>query len=52
MTKGLLRRLLGRCFFDDLEDIGGVYEIKEFTRTVMIKRPFQFCIAVFQLAKL
>ena len=52
MTKGLLRRLLGLCFFDDLEDIGGVYEIKEFTRTVMIKRPFQFCIAVFQLAKL
>ena len=39
-------------FFDNLEDIGGAYEIKEFKRTVMIKRPYQYGIAVYQLAKL
>ena len=39
-------------FFDDLEEIGGVYEIKEFKQTVMIKRPYQCGIAVYQLAKL
>ena len=39
-------------FFDDLEEIGRVYEIKEFKRTVMIKRPYQCGIAVYQLAKL
>ena len=27
-------------FFDNLEGIGGAYEIKEFKRTVMIKRPY------------
>ena len=39
-------------FFDDLEEIGRVYEIKEFKRTVMIKRPYQCGIAVYQLTKL
>ena len=39
-------------FFDNLEDIGGAYEIKEFKRIVMIKRPYQYGIAVYQLAKL
>ena len=39
-------------FFDNLEEIGGAYEIKEFKRTVMIKRPYQCGIAVYQLAKL
>ena len=39
-------------FFDNLEGIGGAYEIKEFKRTVMIKRPYQCGIAVYQLAKL
>ena len=28
-------------FFDNLKEIGGAYEIKEFKRTVMIKRPYQ-----------
>ena len=37
-------------FFDDLEEIGGTYEIKEAKRTVMIKRPYQCGIAVYQLA--
>ena len=39
-------------FFDNLEEIGGAYEIKEFNRSVMIKRPYQCGIAVYQLAKL
>ena len=39
-------------FLDNLEEIGGAYEIKEFKRTVMIKRPYQRGIAVYQLAKL
>ena len=39
-------------FFDDLEEIGGAYEIKERKRTVMIKRLNQCGIAVYQLAKL
>ena len=28
-------------FFDNLEEVGGAYEIKESKRTVMIKRPYQ-----------
>ena len=39
-------------FYDNLEEIGGAYEIKEFKRNVMIKRPYQCGIAVYQLAKL
>ena len=38
--------------FDNLEEAGGAYEIKERKRTVMIKRPYQRGIAVYQLAKL
>ena len=38
--------------FDNLEEIGWAYEIKEFKRTVIIKRPNQCGIAVYQLAKL
>ena len=39
-------------FFGNLEEIGGAYEIKEFKRTVIIKRSYQCGIAVYQLAKL
>ena len=39
-------------FFDNLEEICGAYEIKKFKRTVMIKRPYQGGIVVYQLAKL
>ena len=39
-------------FFDNLEELGGAYEIKEFKQTVMIKRWHQCGIAVYQLAKL
>ena len=34
-------------FFDNLEEICGAYEITEFKRTVMIKRPYQCGIAVY-----
>ena len=43
---------LGTRFFDNLEEIGRAYEIKEFKGTVMIKGPYQCGIAVYQLAKL
>ena len=39
-------------FFDNLEEIDGAYEIKELKQIVMIKRPYQCGIAVYQLAKL
>ena len=52
MKKGLLTRHLGLLFFDSLEEIGWAYEIKEFKRTVMIKRPHQCGIAVYQLTKM
>ena len=38
-------------FFDNLEEIGGAYEIKELKRTVMIKRSYQCGYAVYLLAK-
>ena len=45
-------RALRSPFFGNLEETGGAYEIKEFKRTIMIKRPYQCGIAVYQLAKL
>ena len=39
-------------FFENLEEIGRAYEIKGFKGTVMIKRPYQCGIAVYQLANL
>ena len=39
-------------FSDNLKEIGRSFEIKELKRTVMIKRPYQCGIAVYQLAKL
>ena len=39
-------------FFEDLEEIGHAYEIKERKRKVEITRPYQCGIAVYQLAKL
>ena len=43
---------LRSLFFDTLEEIFGAYGIKEFKRTVMIKRPYKCGIPVYQLAKL
>ena len=45
-------KALRSSFFNSLEDIGGAYEIKEFKRTVTIKRLYQCGIAVYQLVKL
>ena len=45
-------KALRSSFFDNLKGISGAYEIKKFKRTVVIKRPFQSGIAVYQLAKL
>ena len=39
-------------FSDNLKEVGRSFEIKELKRTVMIKRPYQCGIAVYQLAKL
>ena len=39
-------------FLDNSEEIGGTNEIKGLKRSVMIKRPYQCRIAVYQLAKL
>ena len=38
--------------FGDLEEIGGVYNVKKFKQTDMIKRPYPCHIAVYQLAML
>ena len=48
----VVAKVLRSPFFDDLEEIDGTYEIKERKQTVMIKRPYQCGIAVYQLAKL
>ena len=45
-------KALMSSFFSNLKEIGGAYGIKEFKQTVMIKRPYQCGIAVYQLAKL
>ena len=47
-----MTRPLGLRFFDNLEEIVGASEIKEFKRSVMIKRPYQCGIDVYQLSKL
>ena len=39
-------------FFDNLEETGRAYEIKDLKWTVMIKRSYQCGYAVYQLAKL
>ena len=39
-------------WFQDLEEIGDVYEIEMRKRQVVINRPFQVGIAVYQMAKL
>ena len=52
LEERVVDKALRSPFYDNLEEIGGAYEIKEFKRTVMIKRPYQCGIAVYQLAKL
>ena len=48
----VVSKTLRSPFFDNLEEVGGAYEIKELKRTVMIKKPYQCDIVVYQLAKL
>ena len=52
LEERVVDKTLRSTFFDNLEEIGGAYEIKEFKRTVMIKRPYQCGITVYQLAKM
>ena len=52
LEESVVDKTLRYPFFDNLEEIGGASEIKEFKQTVMIKRPYQCGIAVYQLAKL
>ena len=48
----LLTRPLDLRFFDSLGEVDGVYDIKDFKRNVIMKRPYQCATAVYQLAKL
>ena len=52
LKEEVVDKALRSPFLDNLEKIGGAYEIKDFKQTVMIKRPCQCGIAVYQLAKL
>ena len=45
-------KALTSSFFDNLEEIAGDYEITELKQSVMIKRPYQCSIDVYQLVKL
>ena len=45
-------RSLRSSYFEDLEEIGEAYEITKRKEKIMIDRPFQIGIAVYQLAKL
>ena len=52
LEERVIDKALRSPFYDNLEEIEGAHEIKEFKRTVVIKRPYQCDIAVYQLAKL
>ena len=52
LEERVVDNVLRSPFFDNLEEIGEAYEIKESKRTVVIKRPYQCGIAVYQLVKL
>ena len=53
MKKGFLTKPLDLRFLTTQKyEIGEAYEIKQFKRTAMMKRPYQWGIAVYQLAKL
>ena len=43
-------KALRSLFFDNLEEVGGTCEIKEFNRTVMIKRLYQCGIMIFWIS--
>ena len=45
-------RALKSAYFEDLDEIGQAYELESRKPQILIKRPFQIGIAVYQLAKL
>ena len=51
-NENILMKDLRSVWFQDLEEIGDVYEIEMRKRQVVINRPFQVGIAVYQMAKL
>ena len=51
-NENILMKDLRSVWFQELEEIGDVYEIEMRKRKVVINRPFQVGIAVYQMAKL
>ena len=47
LEEKIVDKALRSLFFDNLKEIGGAYEIKEFKPTVLIKRSCQCGIAVY-----
>ena len=45
-------RALRSAYFEDLDEIGCAYELESQKPRILIRRPFQIGIAVYQLAKL
>ena len=48
----VVERALRSSFFEDLDEIGQAYELERRKPRILIRRPFQIGIAVYQLAKL
>ena len=48
----LVDKTLRSAYFEDLDEIGQAYELESRKPRIMIRRPFQIGIAVYQLAKL
>ena len=48
----LVDRMLRSAYFEDLNEIGSAYELTSRKRSMVINRPYQIGIAVYQLAKL
>ena len=51
-NENILMKDLRSVWFQDLEEIGEVFEIEMRKRQVVINRPFQVVIAVYQMGKL
>ena len=50
--ESVVDRALRSTFFEDLDEIGSAYELENRKPRIVIRRPFQIGIAVYQLAKL
>jgi len=48
----LVDKALRSAYFEDLDEIGQVYELESRKPRILIRRPFQIGIAVYQMAKL